>query len=247
MSRIVLVHWNAGEAEERAARLRGAGHEVRILSSSEELNRKALVQSPPDVFVIDLTRLPSQGCAVAVALRQKKATRTVPLVFIEGDPEKTARVRALLPDASYTGWPRIRSALRAARAPVHPVVPGTMSGYAGTPLPKKLGIKPGSHVLLLNAPDGFEKKLEPLPPEVRLSRAGGSAGIVLLFATSPADLRKLPAAVCLWILWPKKASGLASDLTQVEVRRLGMAAGLVDYKVCAVDETWSGLAFARRK
>jgi hypothetical protein len=95
--------------------------------------------------VIDLNRLPSHGGHVATFLRQAKTTRHVPIIFIEGDPQKTARVRKLLPDDVYTPWSRVRSAVREAlrRKPEQPVVPDTMAGYSGTPLPRKLGIRAG--------------------------------------------------------------------------------------------------------
>ena len=143
MSHIVLVHWNAAEAQERAQVLQRAGHTVACFSQQNIADMRALRESPPDVFVIDLHRTPSHGREFAVWLRQQKATRLVPLVFVEGDPDKTQRVRELLPDAVFTAWDHIRSAVRQAlqHASQTPVVPGTMEGYAGAPLPKKLGIR----------------------------------------------------------------------------------------------------------
>jgi hypothetical protein len=184
----------------------------------------------------------------------------VPLVFIEGDPEKTARVRGLLPDAVFTTWPRIGAALRRAlrRAPgpkdAPPVVPGTFAGYSGTPLSRKLRIREGSVVALMHAPEGFEAKLAPLPEGARVERRMGSADVILAFVKSttalgrelPALAREMRAGRTLWVIWPKKTSPLAGDLGQPKVREMGLAIGLVDYKVCAVDETWSGLAFALR-
>jgi hypothetical protein len=153
----------------------------------------------------------------------------------------------------------VRGALRdaLARPPERPVVPGTMAGYAGTPLPKKLGIGDGAVVALLGAPAGFEKTLGTLPADVRLRRDGrarAAAGVVLLFTKSRADLaRRFPIAARaladrgkLWIVWPKKASGVASDLGEADIRAFGLGSGFVDYKICAVDATWSGLCFARR-
>lgn len=258
MSRIVLIHWNAAEAEERAAGLRRAGHKVSCYADQGGVGLRAFQENPPAAFVIDLGRLPSHGRAVATFLRQQKATRFVPLVFVAGEPEKVARTRELLPDAVFTHWNRVRGALRQAlrKPPANPVVPGTMAGYSGTPLPKKLGIRPGSAVALLGAPAGFRRTLGALPKNVRLEQqARGRAHLILLFARSRADLKRhFPAAVRtmaerggLWIVWPKKASGVATDLTQSAVRTFGLRAGLVDYKICALDQTWSGLCFARRR
>jgi hypothetical protein len=131
----------------------------------------------------------------------------------------------------------------------------TPAGYSGTPLPRKLGIKEGSTLALLGAPDGLAALLEPLPAGVLLRRSTrGTADVILLFTTSRDDLaRRLPAAQRalhpdggLWVAWPKKASGVATDLTENVVRELGLAAGLVDNKVCAIDDTWSGLRLVVR-
>ncbi len=193
--------------------------------------------------MIDLSRLPSHGLAVAGWLRQTKATRRVPIVFVGGD---AARAKKLLPDATYTEWSRIRSALRRAIAhpPGKPVVPGTMDAYSGTPLPKKLGVE-GRTVALIGAPDGFARTIG-----VRSQRKGD---VVILFSRSMADLRRRFAAAAhaagarLWLAWPKKTSGLACDLGELEVRAFGLARRWVDFKICAIDATWSGLAFARRR
>ena len=128
-----------------------------------------------------------------------------------------------------------------------------MAGYSGTPLPRKLGIKPGHRVLLLGAPEGFE--LGELPDGVRLVRtARGPADVIVAFYDRRAALaRKMPAlrdlmepAAGLWIAWPKRASGVPTDLTEDVVRELALENRLVDNKVCAIDETWSGLRLAIR-
>ena len=131
------------------------------------------------------------------------------------------------------------------------------AGYSGTPLPKKLGIKAGSVVALLGAPAGFAKSiLGPLPEGATLrSDTRVPYGVGLLFASSKAELaRRFPAAekamaepCALWLAWPKQASGVPTDLDGNRVREFGLLAGLVDYKVAAIDATWSGLCFARRK
>jgi len=154
-----------------------------------------LRENPPDAVVIDLARLPSHGQAVGIRPARAKATRMVPLVFIEADPEKTARVRGLLPDAVFTTWPRIGAALRRAlRTPLQaPAVPGTFAGYSGTPLPRKLRIREGSVVALIHAPEGFEAKLAPLPEGARVERRMGDADVTLAFVKSISALgRELP-------------------------------------------------------
>jgi hypothetical protein len=128
-------------------------------------------------------------------------------------------------------------------------------GYSGTPLPKKLGIKPGQRVLLLAAPDGFDTTLGPLPEAGRLGRAArGKADVIVSFHTERADLaRRMPKlraamepAAGLWIAWPKRASKVPTDLTEDVVRELALANTLVDNKVAALDETWSGLRLVFR-
>ena len=130
-----------------------------------------------------------------------------------------------------------------------------MAGYSNTPLSRKLGIKSGARVALLGAPAGFEQQLSPLPDAVALlARARSPVDLILLFATQRADLARrfakaaptLAPAGGLWIVWPKKTSGVATDLTESEVRSIGLASGLVDNKVCAVSEVWSGLRFVVR-
>ena len=129
------------------------------------------------------------------------------------------------------------------------------AGYSGTPLPRKLGIRPGARVALSRPPDGFEEALGELPEGVRLlRRVPAAADVVVLFARRRADLeRRLPRAHAairpdgrLWVAWPKRASGVPTDITEDVVREIGLAAGLVDNKVCAIDATWSGLRLVVR-
>jgi hypothetical protein len=132
-----------------------------------------------------------------------------------------------------------------------------MAGYSGTPLPKKLGMKDAHRVALLHAPPNFAKTLVPMPADVTIaeSLAGKQPiDVILLFCkdqkTLTNDFPKAAARLAqnggLWVCWPKKSSGVATDLTENPIRNLGLAAGLVDNKVCAVDETWSGLRFVIR-
>ena len=132
-----------------------------------------------------------------------------------------------------------------------------MAGYSGTPLPRKLGIKPGHRVLVLGAPEGFEAGvLGALPDGVRVARrASGTADVIVSFHVGQGELaRRMPRlrermapTAGLWIAWPKRASGVATDLTEGVVRELALANALVDNKVCAIDDTWSGLRFVWRK
>src|SRR5262245_4057206 len=132
-----------------------------------------------------------------------------------------------------------------------------MAGYSGTPLPKKLGIKDDHTIVILDAPEGFLSTLAPLPRGVAVHTdfaAADSYDIILFFTKSRADLRRRFRALMkalrsdggFWVAWPKKASGVATDVTEDVVRDTALAAGLVDNKVCAVDEIWSGLRLVVR-
>jgi hypothetical protein len=129
------------------------------------------------------------------------------------------------------------------------------AGYSGTPLPRKLGIKEGSRVAVLSAPDDFDSTLGPLPEGVVVRRRlRGPLDVVVFFTTSRAQLERriealraaLDPAGRLWVAWPKRASGVATDVTEDVVREVALSHRLVDNKVAAVDATWSGLQLVIR-
>ena len=130
---------------------------------------------------------------------------------------------------------------------------GASFGYSGTPLVQKLGLKPGARLQFVSAPDQLPDLLGPLPVGATpVSR--GKLDFSLLFVKKVAELSRnfarlrdrLETDGMLWVSWPKKSSGLPADLTENVVRDFGLANGLVDVKVCAIDDTWSGLKFVRR-
>ena len=126
-------------------------------------------------------------------------------------------------------------------------------GYSGTPLVDKLGIKPGARLRFVSEPRDFAELLGPLPEGSRIA-SRGALDFAMLFVKARSDLEKgfarlrdrLEPNGMLWVAWPKKASGVETDLTEGVVRTFGLECGLVDVKVCAVDDTWSGLKFVRR-
>lgn len=141
-------------------------------------------------------------------------------------------------------------------------------GYSGTPLPAKLGIQEGAAVVLVGAPVGFEATLGDLPVGVRIRREGngtaeahgngeakGEVDVAVVFATERAAMNadfaamtaRMTPAGGVWIAWPKKASGVATDITEDAIREDLLPTGWVDNKVCAIDETWSGLRLVLRK
>ena len=258
MARVRLLHWKATEAAPLIDLLKSVGYEV----DYDEQFRPALMrewrESPPDAFVIDLTRLPSHGREIAIALRQSRATRQIPLVFCEGAEEKVAALRALLPDASYCNRGKLKSTLRNAmnNRPTAPVVPkDMMQRYAGRTAAQKLGIQTGSKVALIDAPRDAVRALGLLPEGVEVSGEDDSAAQVILcfsedsglLAERLSRLRKRASAAKLWILWRKGGSAARGQITENLVRDQALNLGLVDYKVCSVNEVWSGLLFAPKR
>jgi CheY-like chemotaxis protein len=208
--------------------------------------------APPDAFIIDLARLPSHGREIAIALRQSKATRAVPIVFCEGDEEKVAKTRALLPDAAFCRLSRLKSTLRGAtratlKAPAVP--PAMMDRYAGRTTAQKLGIRSRDAVALLDAPRDMPAALGALPDDVTFVESPAAA-VTLCFVTDPHELqrqlsrlRSLAARTKLWVCW-KKGKSAEGGVSERMVRETGVALGLVDYKICSLNGVWSGLLFA---
>jgi hypothetical protein len=256
MIRVRLIHWKPDEASARVRDLRDRGLEVDFEPFGMD-TLKRIGEDPPGAVIVDLTRIPSQGRDIGVALRKRRSTRNISLIFAGGAEEKVGPVRALLPDAEFTSWENIGKALaRIGRKKSRPpVVPSsTFAAYAGRPLASKLGITKGK-TILIGAPKDFEAALGELPEGIALSRrAAGKGHVVMLFADSMSDLEKrfdrarslIGEGGSMWIAWRKKSSGMGSDLTQASVRRFGLDSGLVDYKVCSIDDVWSGLRFAVR-
>jgi hypothetical protein len=254
---IRLVCWKEDRAAELAAELEGAGFAV-CTGVFDTSTLRELANKPPAALVIDLGRLPAQGRDVGIALRTRAGTRGIPLVFIDGAEQKIARTREILPDAVYAA--RAEMAEAVARAitdqPAEPLVPSSnLAGYSGTPLPKKLGVKPGSTVALIDAPGGFVTTLGKLPEGVSVQQAAGAGAQVTLWFVQSLDgledgikpMAEVAGDGRLWVCWPKKTSGIVTDVTQNRVRSTGLATGLVDFKIAAIDATWSGLCFTRRK
>jgi hypothetical protein len=173
--------------------------------------------------------------------------------------EKAARIRQELPDAIFTDWQGVARALKQAlkNPPAEPVRPAAhMERYAGSSLVKKLGFRPKMQAALLGAPEDFEEKLGDLPPDAGVQdKITKNTQMAIWFVRSRRELEaeteyvsaRLPESGSLWIIHPKQAGRYKVDFNQNDVRAAGFAAGLVDYKVCAVDADWSGLKFARRR
>jgi hypothetical protein len=258
MKPIRLVSWKEEEGRAKERRLGELGYQVIYEAADAGKLLKILKEDRPEALIIDLSRSPAQGRDLGVALRVRASTRHIPLVFAGGAEEKVERVKSVLPDAEFTSWELVGVALQRAltNPPASPVVPDSaLAGYSGTPLPKKLGIKPSSKVLLAGAPPDFSDILGALPEGATLvNRFSEDVDLILWFVRSGQELKRdvgkwysRVGKDGIWILWPKRSSGVASDLQQSLVRRAGLDAGLVDYKIAAVDAVWSGLKFAVRQ
>jgi CheY-like chemotaxis protein len=259
MASIRLICWNQDLARERARLLRDAGISV----NASPLETSGLIghfcKKSPSAVLIDLDRLPSHGREVAIVLRNSKSTRYIPIVFAGGLAEKVDRVRRELPDAVFTDWKKVATAVKKAmkRGPTEPVQPlAHMQRYALSSLVKKLGFKPGMKVAVLAAPDDFEEKLGELPEGVELQpKVTRATALAVWFVRSRRELgadleyliAQLPERGGLWVVHPKQTGRYRVDFNQRDVMAAGLAAGLAVCKVCAVDADWSGLMFRRKK
>ncbi len=251
---VALVHWKAAEAGERLERLTEAGLAPYHLDFSGSTSLAPLRKDPPDAVVIDLGRLPSHGLEIGCAIRASKTTRGLPLVFVDGKPDKVERVRGELPDATFCVWTDIGNAVTHAihHPPLHPSIPVPhLERPNTTALVRKLGIKAGMKVGLWDAPENVARILGDLPRGTALV-AEGQCELTLYFVTTLVDLEARTPELLdaagrggLWICWPKMAQKvIATDLKGGVIRDTLIAAGLVDHKVCRVDDVWSGLRFA---
>jgi hypothetical protein len=257
VARVRYLHLNAPQAADRAALLSRLGHDVDDRPIAGPAGLRELALDPPDAVVIDLSRAPSLARDVGLNLRLRKGTRHLPLVYAGGDGVAAGRVRGQLPDAVFASWEDVGPALAAALGapPRAPIVPRSIfQPYEDVALARKLGIKAASRVALLGAPEGFAASIGGLPEGVVFVAAEADADLTLWFVRSRAELEAAMPAMTprargagLWVLWPKKTSGVDSDLSSEVVMRTGLAAGIVDFKVASVDATWSGRRFTTRR
>ena len=256
MPRVRVFHTRAGEAGPLVDAVRSAGYEVDY-DEQIQIAMRNVRSEPPLAAVIDLTRLPSHGREVATGLRGLKVARHVPIVFVDGEPEKVEAIRRLLPDAVYTSRTRLRSALKQAlkNPPAAPVVPTQMMDrYAGRSAAQKLGIRENDAVAVIDPPRDYEAVLGEMPAGVTFEENPRKSFRVTLWFIHDADaylarlprMRSVAAGSKLWVIWPK-GTQKSTGITQNLVRESAIEMGLVDYKICAVNEAWSAIAFAQKK
>jgi hypothetical protein len=252
MPRVRIVHWKAPEAGPLIAACQACGFEVEYDDVRGGNLVRMVREKLPDALVIDLTCLPSHGREVAIYLRRTKYARQLPLIFIDGEPEKVEATRAQLPDATFTTRAKLCSAIKSALAKpiLDPVLPpGVMERYSSRTVAQKLGIREGATTAVIDAPRDYAAALGALPEGAELVENPDSIqAVTLWFVRDPreyqAGLRRMQAIAHrtrLWVVWRK------GSLTDRVVRQEAIEVGLVDYKICAVNAQWSAMAFARRK
>jgi len=255
--RVCLLHWNEIERLDRISQLALDGVEVLDGINAGPKFAKTLEAARPDAVLIDLSRLPSQGRDLGIMIRARAGTRQIPIVFVEGAEEKVTPIRELLPDAEFTNWAQILPALQRVvntKDKSFMAHSSVFTAYSQKPLTTKLGIKPGSRVCLIGESEGLLGGSEGLPAGVSvITEVVNDADIYLWCLSSQAELSDNLALIKeqvkhapIWVGWPKKAAGPGSDLNQSFVREQCIAVGMVDYKICSINDKWSALLFAWR-
>lgn len=253
MPRVRLFHWRAEEAKPLIAALRAGGYTVDYPGDKANGSWRSLREKPPVAAVIDLTRLPSHGRYVAAEIRATKSIRHIPIVFVDGDPEKVDGIRKMLPDAVYTSRARLAGALKRVKPLADPVAAPRMMARTDRTTAEKLGIKAGGRVALVDPPADYVRVLGKLPKDVSLEEEPEEVLPLTLWFVRDADtylaslarIRKCALTSRIWIVYPKGKT--ASRFTQGLIREAALSVGLVDYKVCSVNEVWTGLLFTRKK
>ncbi|MEO5924683.1 MAG: DUF3052 family protein [Bryobacteraceae bacterium] len=248
--RLALVHSRLAEAQPLITLLERAGYEVHYGSDLKPLRASQLKALSPTAAIVDLSRVPSYGRYWAAELRAT-SMKHLPLVFVDGEPEKVAIVKAALPDATYTTRDKLTAVLKKLKPVADPVQPSRMMASTSSNA-TKMGIKPHTRVAVFDAPPGYAKIIGTLPEGVSIEEEPDEPAQVTLwfvreaeaYLTSLRTVRQLAAKTKLWVLYPKQKKGITQRITQDDVRESAIAVGLVDYKICSVDETWTGMAFA---
>ncbi len=253
-----LVSWNRDQAEARAADLARVGFPV----NAAPLNTSGLAgqfkDDPPAAIVIDLDRRPSHGLAVGLLLRRAMTTRRIPLLFAGGAEEKVERVRERLPDAAFAPWDRVAKALKPAiaKAPIAPVVPENHDFYDKHSLAQKIGLKPDLVCVLIAPPEGFEESLDGLPEGFEFQRKlTKDTKLLIWWLRTRGELEhaaallgdRLREGANVWFVYPKKGGGIPADFNMYDVRAACLECGLVDFKICAFDNDWTGMKFGRKR
>jgi len=251
--RVRLLHWNPAGALLTQKVLLEAGFQAEYDRKFDSMLMRKWREDPPAAFVIDLSRLPSHGREIAIALRQSPKTRKIPIIFCDGVPEKVKLIRDVLPDATYCTSEELIKTLRDVRPVQTPVKPlDMMSRYGSRTTAQKLGITEGNTVSVIDPPRNMNTVLGELPDGVEFVEQHGA--VTLCFVHSADGLRadmshvrSLAGKTKLWILWRKKGAPGHCGVTERLIRETGVDLGLVDYKICSIDKIWSAMLFAQKK
>ncbi len=250
--RVRVIHWKPAEAGPllEALRVAGAEPEYDGCGSTPELNR-VIRFNPPDIILIDLSRLPSHGISMANWFGRTKALRDIPLVFVNGAEDKVAKLRESIPDALCVGMKDLRQALKKARPSTAAPV-SVMAQYKTRTAAQKLGLDTGGSIAVIDPPRDYLAALGALPEDVEIDEdPDRPCDTTLWFIHDPEaflvalrPMWRLAGHSRLWILWRK---GGTNGITQNSIREAGKEANLVDYKICAVNKDWSAMLFTRKK
>jgi hypothetical protein len=251
--RVGLVHWKAEEARPLIERLERAGYDVHYGDEKKPLRVSELKKLDPWAAVVDLTRLPSQGKYWAAELRES-SLRHLPILFVDGDAQRVERVRAAIPDAEYVSVDELVAALMKVEPVAHPVQPERMMASTRSAA-LKMGVKASTRVGVYDAPRGYAKVIGELPSGAVLEESPAEIAPVSVWFVRDAEaylaglraMKKIAAKSKLWVVYPKQKKGATQGITQFTLREAAIEIGLVDYKICRVDETWTGMAFAVKK
>ncbi len=268
MKRVRLFHWKDAEAEEVVEILAKAGYDVEFPGAKANGKWASIRADPPHAAVIDLTRMPSHGRYVGLALRQTKALRHIPIVFLDGDAAKVDRIRGELPDAVYTTRAKLGAALKKVKPAKDAIVPSAnlMTPDPNRTTPQKLGIKPKMRVAVVDPPRDYANAVGPLPAGATLEEDPPEDPPLTLWFVSDAEsylaalpaMRKRAASTRIWVVYPKSvkpnrkkkvpaATAESGQLTQFFIREAALEFGLVDYKICSLDDRWTGMLFTIKK
>jgi hypothetical protein len=248
---IRLIHWRPDEAEPLIRLMQDGGYSVHYPGPRDGISMSSIRSIDPVAVVIDLSRMPSHGRYAAISIREIKSLSHIPIVFVGGDAAKVERIRAALPDALFTDRTKLVAVLKRVKPLKAPVVAqGPKTSYEVRTTVQKLGIPPGMRVAVVDPPAGLERMLGDLPEEVDFVE-DEAAPLTLWFVRDPDAyrsglnaMRARAAKSRLWVVYPK---GKTSPLTQFTVREEAKAVGLVDYKICSVNDTWTAMLFTVKK
>ena len=251
---VSLIYWKAAEAKPLIDLMERAGYSVHYAGDQKPIRMAQLRKIDPVAAVVDLSRMPSNGKYWAAELRAS-SLKHLPVVFVGGDRARVGPVKEAIPDAQYTTIQDLTNVLKKVRPVANPVQPSRMMAST-RPAAVKLGVRENTRVALFDAPRDYLSVIGALPEGATIEEESEEiAPVTLWFVRDPdaylsglLTMKKRAAKSKLWVLYPKQQKGKASGgITQFVLRESAIKVGLVDYKICSVDGTWTGMAFAVKK